>query len=61
VIRKRLYNGGSYGAGSNDYATVTIIQKVKQQWAIKCNGAANSDDYTSSIKIDGSSNVFCNR
>jgi uncharacterized delta-60 repeat protein len=50
--------GGSYGASSNDYATVKYNSKGEQQWAIKYNGPANSDDYTSSIKVDGLGNVF---
>ncbi len=49
--------GGSSGASSNDYATVKYNSKGEQQWAIKYNGPANSDDYTSSIKVDGLGNV----
>lgn len=50
--------GGSLGASSNDYATIKYNSKGEQQWAIRYNGPANSDDFTSSIKVDGLGNVF---
>ena len=51
--------GQSYGGGSGvDYATIKYSSAGVPLWTNRFNGAGNSDDYATSLAVDGSGNVY---
>lgn len=51
--------GSSTGSGTGlDYATIKYNSSGTQQWAVRYNGPAGSDDIAYAIFVDGSGNVY---
>jgi uncharacterized delta-60 repeat protein len=55
-----VYVAGSYDISlyNEDYATIKYNSAGVEQWVSKYNGPGNADDYTYSIAVDGSGNVY---
>jgi len=53
-----IVTGSSVTATQNDYVTIKYNQAGVQQWLGYYNGTGNGDDYTSSLAVDNSNNIF---
>ena len=50
--------GASFGAGNEDYATISYDMNGVQRWVQRYNGPANGNDLGNSIEVDLSGNVY---